>query len=357
MKAVLLLAALAGCLAGAEQTDAAAPEVSLASSKAARVEVATLEVSDASLQLDLPGEVGGSADANLAAANGGFIEAVLVEAGDTVTEGQTLVRADTGLYFAQFEQAQAQLAQAVSELERLQALGDLGAPAQVDAASTGVLIAKASVSQARNRLSRSVIKAPFDGVVAAVGVERGEAVGPGAPVVRVVQLDPAVITLSVSDRDVVNLVPGMPVTVQVASRSGLVTGVVSRVSPAADLRTRAFPVEIDVPNAERLLLPGMIARVKVERPVVQDAVVVPQDWLVTRRDARGVFVVVDNIAVWRDVVLGEVVHDKVVVLQGLSEGDAVVVTGHRDLVDGDPLVLTRHGTCCREGRPVFAQAE
>jgi membrane fusion protein (multidrug efflux system) len=352
---MIALMLFTACSSTPEAEGAAAPRT-LASSRASRVEVAVLEAADATLELDLPGEVGGQSDANLAAANGGFVERVLVEEGQQVRDGQTLVRVDASLYAAQLEQAEAQLEQAEADLRRLEALGDLAAPAQLESARTGQRVAAANVSQARNRLSRAVVKAPFDGVVAAVAVEEGEAVGPGTPVVRVVQLDPATITLSVSDRDVVALVPGTEVEVSAASRSGSFRGHVALVAPAADLRTRAFPVEVEVENPDRLLLPGMIARVRVQRPVLEDAMVVPQDWLVTRRDERGVFVEVDATARWRDVVLGDVIHDKVVVTSGIEPGDRVVVTGHRDLVDGDPLVVTREGTCCSEGRPVFAQA-
>lgn len=355
MNLMIFALVLGGC--GTEPPAPPQERQALNPSRAARVEVVVLETSEARLELDLPGEVGGERDANLAAANGGFVERVLVKEGDTVRKGQALAHIDVGLYDAQLESANAQLQQAEADLKRLEAMGDLATPAQLEGAQTAQRMAAAGVAQAKNRLSRSIIRAPFDGVIATVGIEQGEAVGPGTPVVRTVQLDPAVVNLSVSDRDVVSLVPGTPVQVKAASRSEIFEGTVSRVSPAADLRTRAFPAEVEVPNPERQLLPGMIARVKVQRPVLQDAVVIPQDWLVTRRDQRGVFVVSEGSAVWRDVVLGEVIHDRVVVTEGLEPGEVVVINGHRDLVDGDPLIISREGRCCSEGRPVFPQAK
>jgi RND family efflux transporter MFP subunit len=355
MPLTLVLASLVGCDAGAETAPRAPGE--LATSRASRVEVVEIESSEASLQLDLPGEVGGQRDANLAAANGGYVERVLVGEGDEVTEGQVLAYVDVGMYDAQLDQAAAQLDQARSDVTRLEKLGDLATSAQLESARTQERVASAMVAQAQNRLSRAVVRSPFAGIVADVAVERGEAVAPGAPVVRVIQLDPAVVELSVSDRDVVSLVPGTPVTVTAAARSETFEGTVARVSPAADLQTRAFPVEIDVPNPQRLLLPGMIARVRVDRPVQQNAVVIPQDWLVTRRDERGVFVVVEGTAIWREVELGDVIHDRVIVRSGLAAGERVVVTGHRDLVDGDPLIISREGRCCRDGRPDFADQD
>lgn len=353
MIALLSLLVLPGCGgAGAETTPAPSPRTAT-SGRATRVEVVTLEASTARVELDLPGEVGGDKDSNLAAANGGFVEQVLVEQGDRVSRGQVLARVDASLHAAQLELAEAQLAQAEADLKRVEALGDLGTPAQRQQAETGRRVAAANVSTARTRLDRAVIRAPFSGVVATVGADPGESVGPGTPILRVVQLDPAVINLSVSDRDVVSLQPDLPVTIGIASRPERWEGRIARVSPAADLRTRSFPVEVEVANPDGRLLPGMIARVTVERELATDAVVVPQDWIVTRRDDRGVFVVDGEVARWREITLGEVVHDRVVVLDGVAPGERIVVTGHRELVDGDPVLVSREGTCCAAGRPVF----
>jgi membrane fusion protein (multidrug efflux system) len=143
------------------------------------------------------------------------------------------------------------------------------------------------------------------------------------------------------------------VSVGTSALSGLRTGRVVRIAPAADVRTRAFPVEVEVPNSDGALLPGMIARVSASRPVAEGAMVIPQDWIVTLRDEQGVFVTKGDVAEWRDIELGEVIHDRVVVRSGIQPGDRIVINGHRDLVDGDPLIVAREGRCCADGRPTF----
>lgn len=341
----------AGC--GFAEAEVAGLERAVPSADATRVEVVTLEASDAVVELDLPGEVGAARDALLAAANGGYVERVRVAAGDLVQQGQTLVQVDDQLYRAQVDQAEAQAEQAAADLARLEQLGDLATASQLDGARTNARVAAAQARQAQVRYRHALVKAPFRGIVADVAVERGESVSPGAPVVRLVQLDPAIVTLSVSDRDVVALVAGTPVEVRTAARPEPVQGVIARIAPAADLRTRSFPVEVEVPNPDGTLLPGMIARVHGERRLAPDAVVVPQDWLITRRSARGVFVTDGDTAQWRDVELGDVIHDDIVITSGIEPGDRVVITGQRELVDGDPLLITRAGTCCSTGRPVF----
>ncbi len=332
-----------------ERAERTAPDVS-----ATRVEAAVLQTSALDFTLDLPGEFEGSEDAILASAYGGFVEKVFVHEGEEVKKGQTIAWIDREPKLASLEQAKAQLAQAEDDLSRLEQLGEMAIAAQVEGLRTQVDVAKSQVRLARNSLERATITAPFSGVVGEMDLDVGEVVGPGAPVARLVQLDPLKVSLSVSDRDIVALQEGMEAQVTTAARGASVPGVVSRVSPVANLSTRSFMVEVEVPNPDRTLLPGMIARVKVQRPIRDDVVVLPQDWLVTRLDGYGVFVVGDdNIARWRELTLGDVVSGQVVVTDGLSVGDKVVTTGQHDLVDGDVLVLAREGVCCEAGRVTY----
>lgn len=318
-----------------------------------RVVVASIQPSEAMLELTIPGEIEGAQDAVLASPAGGFIESVLVSEGQEVRQGQSLVRVNTGVYIAQHEQAKAQLDQAKADQGRLEALGNLASQAQLDGANTQLRIAQANADLTGINLSRSVIKAPFDGVIAQLNATRGEVANPGVPLVRVVQLDPVSVAASVSDRDVVAMRPGMMAKVTTEAVPDLFDGEVTHIDPAANLQTRSFTVKVSVPNSDRRLLPGMIASVRVMERLNTDSVVIPQDWLVTRIDGIGVFLDNDGSAAWRPVTSGAVVHDQVVITEGLSVGDRVVMTGHRGLAEGDRLIVTREGTCCEHGRTVF----
>jgi membrane fusion protein (multidrug efflux system) len=318
-----------------------------------RVEVVRLENTDARLDLRLPGEITGSRDAILASATGGFVEGVYVQRGEYVTEGTVIARVNASIYDAQLDQAAAQLALVTSELERVEALGDLATASQLQAARTQVEVSRANVRLARVNANRAAIRAPFDGTVAQINLERGEVLNPTAPVARLVKLDPVHVTVSVNDRDVGVLHEDMPVTISVDAVAGLFEGRVASIDRAADLNTRTFLAEIEVVNAGGRLLPGMIATAAIEASVAEGSIVLPQDWLVTSRSGIGVFLDEDGTARWRPVEAGTVVHDQVVVRAGLAAGDRVVSVGHRDLADGDPLLISREGVCCQNGRAVF----
>lgn len=341
--------------ADADQAPAEHPaaEVAVPDAPEVRVEVARLQGSQAMLQIAVPAEIVGSHDALLASPRGGFVEKVYVQEGDAVRRGQAIAAIDRATAGAQKDQAEAQLAQAQAELARLEKLGDLATEQQLLQGRTQVKLAQAAFDLAQIGWQRAMITAPFDGVVGQIAVEEGEIAQPAAPIARLVQLDPVEVMMSVSDRDVVGLREGMAVAVQTDANGEIFTGTLQAISPAADLKTRSWVVKATVDNPEHKLLPGMIARAAMAELLASDAVVVPQEWLVTRMSGVGVFVVEEGVARWRPVKAGSVIHDQVVIEDGLALGETIVITGHRALAEGDPLLIARSGVCCDNGRPVF----
>jgi membrane fusion protein (multidrug efflux system) len=331
------------------------------STTAVRVEAATVSATQPVVRLVRPGEVRGAREAQLAAAQGGFVESVLVSSGDKVKKGQAIAYVDTSVYNAQAKLTKVELDDAERELARLEQLGKAVASARVDAARTRVARAKAQHALSRTRQARAVIRAPFAGAVVDLDIERGEVAPPGAPIARVLQLDPVHVFVSVTDRDVVALSEGGSARVLAAGVAEGRKGTIYKIEPAADLRTRTFMVEVEVANPDRMLLPGMMARVAFENTRDRDAILIPQDFLVTRLDGNGVFVVTpESTAEWRPVTLGSIVGTQVEITDGIAAGDHVVSLGQRGLTHGDRIIVTREGLCCTDGHvthPKSASAE
>ncbi len=355
----LILAIALGTACGQSNAENARDEATTATSpaNAMRVQTAVLKPSVATIEINLPGEIEGSRDAMLASALGGFVERVPVRPGQVVRSGTLIANIDGDLYAASVARAEAQLEQAKAERDRLTKLGDLATEQATLSAVTQVKVAAANLAQQNAQQKRARVTAPFSGTVADVFVEPGEVTGPGSAVARLVNLDPVIVTLSVPDRDVVSLSEGMEVAVSANARSGIYHGTISHVSAAANQKTRSFAVEVEVPNPDGDLLPGMIAHVQARKELGADQLIVPQDWIVTRLDGRGVYVAKDDVAVWRPLSLGAVVRDQIVIESGISVGEKIVVKGHRSLVNDDPLIVSREGICCSDGRAVWAEQE
>ncbi|MCA9618877.1 MAG: efflux RND transporter periplasmic adaptor subunit [Myxococcales bacterium] len=342
--------------ASAENNPKPAASFSATPHAVTRVETATVRPSSTEVVLNFPGEVEAARDAFLAAPLGGFIEKVNISEGDQVKKGQILALIDTTTHQVRRNQTKVELDAAQRELDRAKKLGDALPAAQLDAAESRLAAAKAAYRSADVQVARSVITAPFSGTVARNEAEVGEVAAPGAPLIRIVQLDHVKVSVSLSDRDVIAVKPGMKAFVTTDARSTVMEGVLDHVRAAADMDTRAFTGEIRIDNGESLLRPGMIASVQIQLDSDDgQQMIIPQDWLVTKPGKLGVFINVNGVAEWRVVKVGKVVRDQVIVLEGLKVGDELVINGHRELAQGDPLLVARKGVCCTEGRAVFSQ--
>lgn len=347
-------AAATGSSAAGSSVAGPVPEVHL---RGLRVEVAVLKPSGETLELEVPGEVEGYRDAWLAAPLGGYIEKVLVKKGEQVRAGRSLLHVDREIHALREERVRLQLEVAAREHQRTVALGTSIPTAEVDSAKDRVQLTEASLRELVNNTQRATVRAPFSGVVVDIDTEVGEVAPPGARLLRLVQLDPIQVSVALSDRDVALAELGSVARVQLDARSGVFEGKVTAISQAADLKTRAFEATIQLPNPDGRLLPGMIASVLLASHAKpgDERLVIAQDWLVTRRDGVGVFVEEEGKARWRSVKLGEILRRQVVVESGLKSGDALIIVGHRDLVEGDDVLVHRRGRCCRNGRATFTQ--
>jgi len=340
----LLLFAGSGC-----QEDATASQVSPTSApekrldeRAQRVEILNVQPKSQTLTLTLPGEVEGSRDALLSSATGGYVEKVLVKKGDLVPRGSELAWVNKSIADAQLTQAEAQLRLANHDLKVVQSAGSSISKSRKVQAEAQQAIAQAQHTMATLQAERARMQAPFRGVVAAADLEKGEVAAPGQPLLRLVNIDTVKISVSISDRDIKWVKPGVKARVYLDGGSKALDAQVSRVTPAADLETRTFIAEIDVPNPDRALMPGMMATTAIESAGSGESLVIPQYALLTRREGNGVFVVEEGKAVWRPLVIEALMGHELIVSSGLKTGDQVILRGHRELNDGEPVLVVRN---------------
>lgn len=342
-----LLALLAiGCSSANTTPDA--PERPAPNPRAKYVETITVAQATAPMRATLPGEVESEHDATLATPRGGYVDKVLARRGDRVRKGMRIAHVDLAAAQAEAAQAKANFVQAEQERSVVRAAGDgvskthsLRAEAQFEAA-------EANLRMANSNLRRAGVVAPFSGIVVSTFAELGEVVAPGMAIARLVDIDHLRVTVSVSDRDIGWIKTGTKATIVGDGGQARIQATVSRVGAAADLNTRTFIAEVDLPDAAGLL-PGMVVSVVLEAPLPAGQLTIPQHALVTGRTANGVYVVLDGQARWRDVAVDGIVGHNLLISEGLQVGDVLVVRGHRELRDGDAvLAVNAHPTGGRQ---------
>lgn len=345
-----LALALGACSAAAERSEQAEADRTVVT-QGSRVEIATIQTQAARNTYRFTGEVRGAKDATLSSSTGGLIEGVNVTPGQEVSKGKTLVTIDYSIASARLQQVEARARLAEKEWERIQKLEDSVSASQRDRAETEALVADAALKEAKAMLRRASIVAPFSGTVADVDGEIGEVAAPGSPLVHLVSTDPVLVRISVSDRDIVSLKAGMNVIVSTPARPKPMAGTLTHIRAAANPKTRAFFADVTVANPDGMLLPGMIAKVAVDVDL-GEAIIVPQDWLIMEGVQQGIYLHEDGIAKWRDVTIGAVLGNQVVV-DGIMAGEEVIFNGHRTLLPNDPVIVSRTARCCDAGRPVY----
>jgi RND family efflux transporter MFP subunit len=193
----------------------------------------------------------------------------------------------------------------------------------------------ASAKLADRQLRDAYIRAPFDGYVEKRLVNLGEFVKNQTPVMSVVRVNPLKVTSEIPEKMAPWIQTGQPVELHVdAYPDKAITGKVSRISPAVNTATRAFPFEALVPNADALLKPGTFARVHIESAKVDQVMSVPYSAIQYRYGVNRVFVVDGDHVAARELKVGERMGDRIEVVEGVKPGDIVAVTEPDKLTDG-----------------------
>jgi RND family efflux transporter MFP subunit len=214
------------------------------------------------------------------------------------------------------------------------------AQAGLDLARAQAAQSKARLDELQINLGNTIITSPVNGFIARRAVDPGASVGQNAPVVDVVDISSVRLVVNVVEKDLRQLQAGDITRVQVDAYPGeTFTGRIARVSPILDPATRTAPIEIEIPNPDFRLKPGMYARVGITLDTQKEALVVPSEAVADLGGRRGVFQPLNGTAVFRTIQVGTESREFSEVLGGLREGDEVITTGARALRDGDRVLI------------------
>jgi multidrug efflux pump subunit AcrA (membrane-fusion protein) len=194
---------------------------------------------------------------------------------------------------------------------------------------------EASMKLADRQFRDTQIRAPFDGYVEKRLVNLGELVKTQMPVMAVVRVDPLKVTAEIPEKMGPWIKSGQPVELHVdAYPTEVFTGTVSRISPAVNTATRAFPFEALVPNKNAQLKPGTFARVHIESGKTDEVMTLPYAALQYRYGVNRAFVVDGDKLAARELKVGDRMGDRIEIVSGVKAGEQVAITDVEKLIDG-----------------------
>jgi RND family efflux transporter MFP subunit len=209
----------------------------------------------------------------------GILNTVNVIAGQKVSKGQLLGTIDDGGLSQQLAQMETQMALAKTTFERQKRLWDqkIGSEIQYLQAQTNMISQQKAVSQMKAQLGRTRIIAPFSGVIDELITEKGQVVGPGQGLMRIVNLNNMFVSTAVPESYIGKLKVGTVVNVYLASLGKTYVGKIRQVASNINPNNRSFGIEVSIPNAENLLRPNQVAKLKIIDYTNANAVVVPSN--------------------------------------------------------------------------------
>ena len=283
----------------------------------------------------------------------GMVMAVGGDEGEQVAAGELVAALDPTEYALAFEQAKLEYVGATSQAQRIRASGmAAGAPpGDYNDVMAAVALTKLAAARAEKRLYETQLVSPLAGVVARRAVKPGEIVSSGTPAFTIVNLDVIRVRVSVSESQIARISRGADAMIAVpALDTTWHRGKVRMVGVAANPETRAFTVEVEVPNREHRLKPGMSANVSISTTDSTTAVSVPR--VALHQDEKGgpqvfVYSPAERRVHARRVALGTKRAGDVDVTSGLEAGEMIVVGSRERLADGvvvqpmnEPIVVT-----------------
>lgn len=296
----------------------------------------------------------------------GVIEIVHVDEGDQVKEGQIVAQIDQKELLIAVRQgraavrvAEAQLKEAElkelnlrRERERLsnllkknvisqQRYDDMDtahamAAARIELIRAQILSAKENLAMAEQKLRDTRIVSPFSGLIVKRFINEGEFVStmPPTPLFLIMNIDKVEMEVGLSEVHLANVAVGNPVEITVDTYPGVTfSGKISTINPMVDPGSRAFKVKVEIPNKDHRLKSGMFARAKIHPEIHKDALIIPFKSVVNRGGGTYVFLLNGDIASLQAVQVGITNEREIEVIDGLQEGEEVMVEGHYGMAD------------------------
>lgn len=271
----------------------------------------------------------------------GTIARIHFAEGERVEQGRVLFELDTDKWDAFLGEAEA--AYKVGEANRARAEAMLGnqtiSRQEYDTTVAQFEAAKATLARMKKQLEDARIAADFAGVVGARAVSIGQVVSPQTILTTVVDMDPVKVEFNVPERFLAQLKIGQSIAFRVAAYPGTdFAGEVYFIAPEVDATTRSVPIKARAANADGRLRPGMFGNLDLILSVREDALVVPEAALVPQGDALLVFIVDEQgLAQPRPVKVGVRLAGAAEIIEGLAEGETVIVDGLQKVRPGVPV--------------------
>ena len=272
----------------------------------------------------------------------GKINAVLVDVGDIVQKGQTLIQLDNSLLKLQLQTVEVQIEGLEDDVKRYTILTEADAVqgVQLEKSKLGLKSAKIQRATLLEQISKTSIKAPFNGIVTAKFNEVGGFAAPGIPILQITDINTLRFTVNVPEKDLVqfqankiyninsDVYPEIPLPGKI-----IMTGSKANMG-------NSFPVQFQVENTKQLSIKsGMFGKVNLSSTSQEQGILIPSSAIIEENRVAKVYIVKNGKAVLQAITTSKNIGNKTLVSSGLKENDIIVTNGFINLFENANVLI------------------
>jgi membrane fusion protein, multidrug efflux system len=272
----------------------------------------------------------------------GMVKAIFVKEGQYIAAGKTIATLDSEILRKNIQEIEKSLELSEYLLEKQENLKKqgIGAEANYVQSKNQVESLQTRLATLKTQVSKSTVVAPFSGYVEEIYTKLGEMASPSMPMIRLVNLDKVKVRAEVSEAYLMDIEVGNKVSLNFPSLNKVIQAKVSSIGKFINPTNRTFPIQIEVSNKDRDIIPNLIAEVTVEKDFTKEAILIPSQSVLT--DSEGmkyVYVYEMGIAKMRKVEVVYVKGSKTQISKNseVKPGETIITKGASAVSDGQKV--------------------
>jgi membrane fusion protein, multidrug efflux system len=281
---------------------------------------------------------------------GGILVSLNVKEGQRVAKGQALGRVDDGGLSQQLAQYEIQVALAKTTFERQKNLWDqkIGSEIQYLQAKSNYEAQSKAVAQLQKQIAKTIIVAPFSGIVDEIISEKGSVINPGSPILRVVNLANMYLEAEVPEKYLKSIKIGTQAIADFPMLNQTLNSKVSLVNNNINPGNRSYKIQVQIPNKSGLIKPNLSSRLSVNDYTNTHSITIPISIISENAEGEQYIYIAEAIsnegkATAKKVIVktGQSQGDYIEIIDGLKDGDMIIKEGARSVKDGQKVVILK----------------
>jgi membrane fusion protein (multidrug efflux system) len=292
-------------------------------------------------EIQLPGTILPNEHVQITSEIAGVVKAIHFQEGETVSKGKLLLKIDDSVLQAQKSKTLVQLELAVQRQERGEQQLEIDAISQeeYDVLANTVKALQADLKLLDAQIEKSIIKAPFNGIIGLRQTSPGSYIAPNSLIAHLLDVDPIKIEFAVPGKYAGMVSKNSKITVISQGHDRSFEASVYAVEPQIDPSTRTLKVRAQSPNPGGTVIPGAFATVTLVLETLSNTIMIPSEALIPDLGSSKVFLVKNGLSQMQPVNSGLRFNEKVQIVSGIAAGDTVITSGVLNLRPNAPVTI------------------